>query len=412
MLAIVDGRPETLGLKQIIKHHIDFQFELATRKYTTLLNKELENKEIKEGLIRACNIIDLIIEILRGSRNLKMAKECLISGNVEGISFKSEKSKKDAAKLHFTERQASAILELRLYKLIGLEILALEKEYEETLARIAEYEDILNSRRTMVKVIKKDLDNIKKEYALPRRTVVEDAEEAVFEEQKMVEQEVVFLMDRFGYAKTIDTAAYERNKEAAHAENKYVFNCMNTDKICIFTDNGNLHQIKVKDIPFVKFRDKGTPIDNLGNYSSAGEEIIFLCCSSLLAGRKLLFTTKKAMMKLVDGAEFDVSKRTVAATKLSENDLITSIEIISAVNTQNVVLQTENGYFLKFMLEEIPEKKKSAVGVRGMKIDDKDAVDEVYLIPEDADISIQYKDKDISLKKLKLSKRDAKGQKR
>ena len=412
MLAIVDGRPETLGLKQIIKHHIDFQFELATRKYTTLLNKELENKEIKEGLIRACNIIDLIIEILRGSRNLKMAKECLISGNVEGISFKSEKSKKDAAKLHFTERQASAILELRLYKLIGLEILALEKEYEETLARIAEYEDILNSRRTMVKVIKKDLDNIKKEYALPRRTVVEDAEEAVFEEQKMVEQEVVFLMDRFGYAKTIDTAAYERNKEAAHAENKYVFNCMNTDKICIFTDNGNLHQIKVKDIPFVKFRDKGTPIDNLGNYSSAGEEIIFLCCSSLLAGRKLLFTTKKAMMKLVDGAEFDVSKRTVAATKLSENDLITSIEIISAVNTQNVVLQTENGYFLKFMLEEIPEKNKSAVGVRGMKIDDKDAVDEVYLIPEDADISIQYKDKDISLKKLKLSKRDAKGQKR
>ena len=412
MLAIVDGRPETLGLKQIIKHHIDFQFELATRKYTTLLNKELENKEIKEGLIRACNIIDLIIEILRGSRNLKMAKECLISGNVEGISFKSEKSKKDAAKLHFTERQASAILELRLYKLIGLEILALEKEYEETLARIAEYEDILNSRRTMVKVIKKDLDNIKKEYALPRRTVVEDAEEAVFEEQKMVEQEGVFLMDRFGYAKTIDTAAYERNKEAAHAENKYVFNCMNTDKICIFTDNGNLHQIKVKDIPFVKFRDKGTPIDNLGNYSSAGEEIIFLCCSSLLAGRKLLFTTKKAMMKLVDGAEFDVSKRTVAATKLSENDLITSIEIISAVNTQNVVLQTENGYFLKFMLEEIPEKKKSAVGVRGMKIDDKDAVDEVYLIPEDADISIQYKDKDISLKKLKLSKRDAKGQKR
>ena len=306
MLAIVDGRPETLGLKQIITHHIDFQFELATRKYTTLLNKELDNKEIKEGLIRACNIIDLIIEILRGSRNLKMAKDCLITGNTEGISFKTEKSRKDASKLHFTEKQAGAILELRLYKLIGLEILALEKEYEETLARIAEYEDILNSRRTMVKVIKKDLDNIKKEYALPRRTIIEDGKAAVFEEQELVEQEVVFLMDRFGYAKIIDTAAYERNREAVHAENKYVFNCMNTDKICIFTDNGNLHQIKVRDIPFVKFRDKGTPIDNLGNYSSAGEEIIFLCCNSLLAGRKLLFTTKKAMMKLVDGSEFDV----------------------------------------------------------------------------------------------------------
>ena len=412
MLAIVDGRPETLGLKQIITHHIDFQFELATRKYTTLLNKELENKEIKEGLIRACNIIDLIIEILRGSKNLKMAKDCLITGNTEGISFKTEKSRKDASKLHFTEKQAGAILELRLYKLIGLEILALEKEYEETLARIAEYEDILNSRRTMVKVIKKDLDNIKKEYALPRRTIIEDGKAAVFEEQKLVEQEVVFLMDRFGYAKTIDTAAYDRNREAVHAENKYVFNCMNTDRICIFTDNGNLHQIKVRDIPFVKFRDKGTPIDNLGNYSSAGEEIIFLCCNSLLAGRKLLFTTKKAMMKLVDGSEFDVSKRTVAATKLMEGDLVTSIEVVSTVNTQSVVLQTENGYFLKFMLEEIPEKKKSAVGVRGMKVDDSDNVDEVYIIPEEADVSIQYRDKDISLKKLRLSKRDSKGQKK
>ena len=438
MLAIVDSRPEVLGLKQIITHHIDFQFELARRKYTTLLNKELENKEIKEGLIRACNIIDLIIEILRGSKNLKMAKECLISGVTEGINFKSEKSKKEAMKLHFTEKQASAILELRLYRLIGLEILALEKEYEETLARIAEYEDILNSRRTMVKVIKKDLDNIRKEYALPRRTVIEDAQAAVFEEEKMVEQEVVFLMDRFGYAKTIDTAAYDRNREAAHAENKYVFTCMNTDKICIFTDNGNLHQIKVKDIPFIKFRDKGTPIDNLGNYSSAGEEIVFLCCNSLLEGRKLLFTTKKAMMKLVDGSEFDASKKTVAATKLLEGDAIVSIEITDArsaapagfkepdaqegdaneqqdgaiLSSQNVVLQSENGYFLKFPLNEIPEKKKGAVGVRGMKLEDKDSVDEVYLIPEDADISIQYKDKDVSLKRLKLSKRDAKGSKK
>lgn len=136
MLAIVDGRPETLGLKQIIKHHIDFQYEIATRKYTTLLNKELDNKEIKEGLIKACDIIDLIIEILRGSKNLKMAKDCLVNGNTEDIQFKSEASKKQAAGLNFTERQAQAILEMRLYKLIGLEILALQKEYEECLEKL------------------------------------------------------------------------------------------------------------------------------------------------------------------------------------------------------------------------------------------------------------------------------------
>ena len=416
MLAIVDGRPETLSLKDIIKHHIDFQIELATRKYTTLLNKELENKEIKEGLIRACNIIDLIIEILRGSKNLKMAKECLINGVVDEINFKSEASKKAASKLRFTEKQATAILELRLYRLIGLEILALQKEYEDTLAKIAEYEDILGSRRTMMKVIKKDLDNIKKEYSLPRKTVIEDGEVAVYEEAKMVEQEIVFIMDRFGYSKTIDIAAYERNKDAVHAENKYVFNCMNTEKICIFTDNGNLHQVKVKDIPFGKFRDKGVPIDNLGYYSSAGEEIMFLTSSAYLVGKKLLFTTKNAMMKIVDASEFDVAKRTVAATSLAEGDSVLSIQILFPAGEngygKQVVLQTVNGYFLKFLLDEIPEKKKNAVGVRGMKLEAKDTLDEVYLIPENADISITYKDKELPLSKIKLAKRDGKGNKK
>ena len=268
MLAIVDGRPETLGLRQIIKHHIDFQYEINTRKYTTLLNKELANKEIKEGLIRACDIIDLIIEILRGSSNLKMAKDCLINGNVDNIKFKSEASKNQAAKLDFTEKQASAILEMRLYKLIGLEILALQKEYDECLSKIAKYEKILGSKKAMAKVIKDDLVRIEKEYGVERKTVITDAKVAVFVEKEVPAQEVVFIMDRFGYAKTIDTASYERNKEAIYNDFKYVFTCMNTDKICIFTDNGQLHQIKVKDIPFLtKFRDKGTPIDNLGNYA-------------------------------------------------------------------------------------------------------------------------------------------------
>ena len=326
MLAIVDGRPETLGIKKIIEHHINFQYEIATRKYTTLLNKELANKEIKEGLIRACDIIDLIIEILRGSTNLKMAKECLMTGNAEGIKFKSEASKKQASQLDFTERQASAILEMRLYKLIGLEILALQKEYDEACKKIARYEKILGSRKEMAKVIKEDLMKIKKEYAVDRRTVIEDGKEAVFIEKKVPEQEVMFIMDRFGYAKTIDMAAYERNKEAVHNEYKYIFSCMNTDKICIFTDNGMLHQIKVKDIPFsTKFRDKGTPIDNLGNYDSSGERIIYLCASERIRQKRLLFVTKLGMMKLVDTSEFDVMKKTVASTKLTDGDELIGI---------------------------------------------------------------------------------------
>ena len=137
MLAVADGRPETMGLKQIIEHHVDFQFELATRKYKTLLAKELDKKEIQEGLIKACDVIDLIIEILRGSKNIKDAKACLTSGITENIKFKTKISQKMASMLRFTDRQAQAILEMRLYKLIGLEIEALQLEHETTLKNIA-----------------------------------------------------------------------------------------------------------------------------------------------------------------------------------------------------------------------------------------------------------------------------------
>lgn len=238
MLAVANGRPETLGLKAIIEHHVDFQFELTTRKYKTLLAKELDKKEVQEGLIKACDVIDLIIEILRGSKSVKDAKACLTQGITENIKFKSQISKKMAAMLRFTERQASAILEMRLYKLIGLEIEALQKEHETTLKNIARYEDILNHYDSMATLIMEELDAFKKEYGRKRRTAIENAEAAVFEEKKVEEQEVIFLMDRFGYAKTVDVSVYERNKEAADSENKYVVNCLNTGKICLFTDTG------------------------------------------------------------------------------------------------------------------------------------------------------------------------------
>ena len=237
-------RPETLGLKKIIEYHVDFQFELATRKYKTLLAKEQEKSEIQEGLIKACDVIDLIIEILRGSKSVKDARACLVNGITENIRFKSPISRKMAALLRFTERQATAILEMRLYRLIGLEIEALRAEHEQTLKNIARYEDILNNYDSMAQVIIEELDACKKEYGRKRRTVVENAAEAVFEEKKIEEQEVVFLMDRFGYARTVDPSVYERNKEAADSENKYIVHCMNTGRLCAFTDKGKMHQIR------------------------------------------------------------------------------------------------------------------------------------------------------------------------
>ncbi len=407
MLAIADGRPETLGLKQIIKASVDFQFEVAKRKYETLLQKELERKEIQEGLIKACNVIDLIIEILRGSKDRAMAKACLIEGVVDGIKFRSKESKIMAAQLMFSEKQADAILDMRLYRLIGLEIEALISQHEETMANIYRYEDILDRRDSMAQVIMNELDAIKKEYGRPRRTVVENGAEAVYEEKKLEEMEVMCLMDRFGYLKTIDLPTYERNKEAADAENRFVFPCKNVGRICIFTNKGQLYTIKVLDLPFGKFRDKGVPVDNVSNYNSQKEEIILATSQSRLNLYRLIFSTKLSMLKIVDGGEFDVTKRTVAATKLLDGDEVVSVEIFDG--QKSIVLQTTSGFFLRFPVEEIPEKKKSAVGVRGMKLGDGDSVEAVYYTMGTGENAVEYKNKKVELNKLKVGKRDTKG---
>lgn len=407
MLAVADGRPETLGLKDVIRHHVEFQFELAGRKYETLLGKEREKREVQEGLIKAVDVIDVIIEILRGSKNLKQAKQCLIEGETEGIKFRTRSAKKLAKSLHFTERQATAILEMRLYKLIGLEIDALQKEHAATMKNIATYEDILNNYSSMAAVIKKDLLQIKKEYAQPRRTSIENAQAAVYEEKKPEEAEVVILMDRFGYIRSVDPSTYERNQEAAQAENRTILRCMNTDRLAVFTDIGRMHTVKVSDLPLGKFRDKGIPIDNLSNYDSTQEQILCVAPVQEMKLKKLLFVTAMGMCKLVDGEEFDVAKRTVAATKLLPEDKLVSVGCLE--DQGQIVLQSAQGVFLKFALEEIPEKKKAAAGVRGIRLAENDRIEQVYLLVPGMDVAIGWKDKELLLNKLRLGKRDTKG---
>lgn len=410
MLAIADGRPETLNLKGILRNFLEFQYQTTERKYNVLLEKELEKKEIQEGLISACDCIDLIIAILRGSKSLKDAKACLISGDVSNIHFRMPGFEEEAKKLHFTERQASAILEMRLYKLIGLEILALEKEHKETLKRIESYKKILGSRGVMNRVIKDDLAAIRKEFAVPRRTRIEDGPEAVYVENAVPVQEVVFVMDRFGYCKLLDKSTYERNQETVDTEQVYVKRCLNTDKICLFTASGTLHQIKALDIPSGKLRDKGVPIENLSKYDGREDRICLLTCAQELKGRKLVFATKLAMVKQVPGEEFETNNRMVAATKLQEGDEVLSVALVEE-QTATVVLQTTGGYFLRFPLEDISVLKKASRGVRGIKLSKNEELEQLYLLGDEP-YAITYKDREINLSGMRITKRDAKGTKK
>ena len=414
MLAIANGRPELLSLKDIISYHTRFHYEVLTRKYETLLKKELEQKEIKEGLIKASDMIDLIIEILRGSKSLKDAKNCLIHGETDNITFKTQKSKKEASKLCFTEKQASAILEMRLYRLIGLEIMALQEEYAEILKKIDKYQDILEHPASMKKVMKKDLEKIKKIYGFERKTELTNAKAAVVKALPIEEKEVVFVMDRFGYSKILDKSTYERNEETVLKEYRHIVHCMNTDKVCVFTDTGVMHQIKVQDIPSGRLRDKGTPLDNIGNYDSRNEQILLIAPDRTLKESSLLFVTAASMVKLVDGAEFIVQKKTVAATKLAEGDTLTAVRIVSAkesITNAQIIMQSEEGYFLRFPLEEVTRKKKGAIGIRGMKLQEQDHVKHIYLtgVEEEDTPSIIYKEKELVFSKIRLMGRDGKG---
>nr|WP_022778548.1 DNA topoisomerase (ATP-hydrolyzing) [Butyrivibrio sp. AE3009] len=409
MLAIDNGRPETMSLKEIMRACADFQFEVATRKYTTLLKKEQEKKEIQEGLIKACNVIDLVIEILRGSKDRPMAKNCLVNGVTDGINFKSRESKAMASQLLFTDAQADAILDMRLYKLIGLELDALVKEHEQTVANIYRYEDILESHESMSLVIQDELNKIKKEFKSPRKTEIDNRENAVYEEKPVEEIDVAFIMDRFGYAKTIDVNTYEKNKETIESEFKFSFVMKNTGKVCFFTNTGNLHTVKAMDLPQAKMRDKGVPIDNISNFDTAKETIVLAASQSDLNLYRLMFTTKMSMMKIVDGGEFDVSKRTVAATKLADDDEVVKVEVLHEQKT--VILQSNDGFFLRFYVETVPEKKKAAVGVRGMRLGKNDFVRDVYFLNDMEEKAIDHNDKKLELGHLKVTGRDTKGTK-
>lgn len=407
MLAIAGGRPETLSLRSLLKNYLDFQYENNTRKYQILLDKEMEKKEIREGLIKACDCIDLIIAVLRGSKNLKDAKACLMSGDISAIHFRTPGFEAEAKELHFTERQASAILEMRLYKLIGLEIMALQKEYKETLKKIREYERVLSSRSNMDRIIKEDLAQIREEFALPRRTAIEDGKEAVYEEIAMQEREVVFVMDRFGYSKVLERSVYDRNQDTVESENIHVLPCKNTEKICLFTDAGLLHQVKLSDIPGGKLRDKGTPIDNLCKYDGTKEQPVYVINSQTLLKQTLLFATRGAMIKLVQGTEFDTNNRMVTATRLQDEDRLVKVTPLSGET--EAILQTGSGVFLRFPMEDISLLKKNSKGVRGIKLGKDEFLEEIYLLGADTETVITYKEKQVYLNRLKLSKRDGKG---
>lgn len=394
MLAIAQGRPETLNLLSILQNFLDFQYENATKKYNILLEKEIEKKEIQEGLIRACDCIDQIIAILRKSKNISLARERLM------------------AELEFTQRQAQAILEMKLYKLIGLEVEALLKENRQTQKNIKNYTKLLQSQKSMDEVLIADLLEIKEKFGRQRRTSLEDAKEAVVVELPKVAQKIVFVMDRFGYAKTMDFGLFEKNRETVESEYKYVVPMMSDDKVCIFTDLGLLHQVKAENILSGKLRDKGIPLDNLCKLDTSKEEIRFIASFAQVSDeeKRLLFVTELGLIKQIDGKELSTNNRQVVATKLGEGDKVLSVRLVSVDSGyEEVILVSDGGYIVKFPLIAVNLYKKTSKGEKAMRLLEGEKLVAMYLL-SDGDI-VKIHGKPVNLLKLKLSNRNDRGTK-
>ncbi len=404
MLAVLDKKPVLLSLKDTLRNFVDFQVEINTKKYDFLLGKEYDKKEIKEGLIKAYDVIDLIIEVLRGAKNLKDVKACLTEGITEPIKFKHKESQKEAAKFNFTEKQATAILEMRLQKLIGLELEALEKEYAETLKNIAEYEGILGNPTKMKHKIQADLKDIRKTYSRERKTIIFNAEEIVIAKEEVKEQDYYVLMDRFRYIKAIDEATYQRNIGSIDTDFKAAVLVKNIGKLGVFTDDGKLHQIKVKDIPLSKYKDKGVPLENISNCTGA-EEIVLLEAMETVVTKQYFFATSQGMVKRVNGLEFEAGKKTIDATKLTKDGKL--ITIAEVEENCEVVMGTKNGFYLRFRADEVSELKKTAAGVRGIKLKGDDEVRLCQVGTSKSDFL--YDENTVPFTRVKLAKRDGQG---
>ena len=409
MLAIAKGRPETLSLKRILEEYLSFQEERLHSKFGKLLEKEEKKRDIEEGLNHAVDVIDAIIALLRGAKSQKEAKIALMEGDSSVLQLKDRDLVflKDIEQFSFTEVQAQAILDMRLSKLIGLEILSLQKSHRETLKNIKNYKAILSSKTVLYRHLAPDLPELRAEFGRERKTAIDNLEEAVYDENAIVETELFFVQDRFGYGKLLEPQVYQRNKEAVIAEYPFVVSCKNTDRLLFFTSEGNLHQVKVLDYPIAKFKDKGIPLDNLSRFSSDKEQVLSVFAKKDLMGEKLLFVTKNAFGKQVEGKEFDTQNRLVQATKLVEDSLLS---VRTVKEGEELVLESEDAYFLRFSLSEIPMQKKTARGVSLMSLRKGDGLKAVYLLSEQSEV--QREDKSIALSRLKQGKRGGKGTKR
>lgn len=371
LLALVDGTPKVFTLKEYLNYFIAFQREIYEKKYIYLKQRAEKREEIVQGFLNAYAYIDVIIEALRGCKSLKTVKACLTEGITNDIQFKSKKSEKIAKTFRFSDIQATAILEMKLQRLIAIE----EDELLVEQSQLKKEIDLLNSKLENQSLLDldiiKDLQAIAKTYSTPRLTIIDRIEEEPYIEEFVVEKMFV-AVDKFGYLKSFDDMTYSKNIEMLNEQNKFIVETKNNEKISIFTEQGKLHQIKVSDIPKCRVNDKGS---QLVNFVEMSNDMPVILLPSILAEKYYHFVTKNGLIKKVKGEEFSSNRRTIVASKLSEDDMI--ISILEDGSFKNIELITNDNLSINLSKSDFPELKKTAMGVIGVSLKEGQFVEKV-----------------------------------
>mgnify|MGYP000495045331 FL=1 len=408
MLALIQTpdkkfEPRVINLRQAIDYYIDHQKDIIVRRTKFDLDKAEARAHILEGLKIAIDNLEEVIRIIRASKNEANAKRAIME------------------RFNFSEKQAQAIVDMRLGRLTALEREKIDAEYEELLAKIKYYKDVLANEYMVLNIIKEELTEIKQKYGDERRTKI-ISDEGDFDVEDLIEEESsVITLTHFGYVKRIPTDTYKSQRRGGKGiiglstrEEDFVENLFTTsthDYILFFTNKGKVYRLKAYEIPEAGRHAKGTAIVNLLQLEPDEKITTVIPLEEYKEGLYLVLATKKGIVKKTDLMEYDnIRKGGLTAVTLKENDELIDVKLTDG--TKDIILVTRNGMSIRFNEQDVRPLGRVSMGVRGIKLDDDDEVVGMGVYIEDTSLLVVTErgfGKRTELEEYKVQTRGGKG---
>ncbi len=377
MLAIVDGRPRILNLKEALKCFVDHRREVVTRRTAYDLRKAEERLHILEGLRIALDHLDAVIALIRGSRDPKLAKDGLMSN------------------FRLSEIQAQAILDMRLQRLTGLERDKILQEHRETVELIAQLRAILADEKEIYKIILEELKQIKKNYGDERRTQIVNRAEEISIEDLIVDEDMVVTISHEGYIKRNAVSLYRAQRRggkgkigATTREEDFVeclFVASMHSYILFFTTVGKVYWLKVHELPQASRAARGKPIVNLLSLEPGERISAFLSVREFQEDRYVVFATKKGLIKKTELMQYSNPRANgIRAISLEDKDEVIGVRLTDG--QQEIILSTAEGQNIRFKEEQVRPTGRGTYGVVGMRLDAGDSVVSMEILSLGADI--------------------------